>query len=92
MDCDSNQEITINYYLDTGNFSDESSVRSLTNEVRNSFFDNVWKPQRKYKFPKISDLNHTRTFQIKWLEEYKWLAYSERKLGSFCKYCTIFSF
>lgn len=28
---------------------------------------------------------------MKWLEEYKWLAYSEKKLGSFCKYCVIFS-
>lgn len=28
---------------------------------------------------------------MKWLEEYNiWLAYSEEKLGSFCKYCTIF--
>lgn len=28
---------------------------------------------------------------MKWLEEFKWLAYSEEKLGSFCKYCVIFS-
>jgi len=64
MDCSPNQEVTINRY-DIGNFSNESSVRSLTNEERLSFFDNVWKPQREYKFPKISDLNHTRTFQMK---------------------------
>ncbi|GBO09002.1 Zinc finger MYM-type protein 1 [Araneus ventricosus] len=28
---------------------------------------------------------------MKWLEEFEWLAYSEEKSGSFCKYCVIFS-
>lgn len=93
IDCHSSQEVLLltKNRFDIGNFSNESSVRSLTNEERLSLFDNVWKPHREYKFPKVSDLNHTRTFQMKWLEEYKWFAYSEEKVGSFCKYCTIFS-
>lgn len=40
MDCSPNQEVTINRY-DIGNLSNESSVCSLTNEKRLSFFDNV---------------------------------------------------
>ncbi|GBM27176.1 hypothetical protein AVEN_9846-1 [Araneus ventricosus] len=28
---------------------------------------------------------------MKWLEEFEWLAYSEEKSGSFCKYCVIFA-
>lgn len=36
MDCSPNQEVTINRY-DIGNFFNEGSVRSLTNEERLSF-------------------------------------------------------
>lgn len=40
MDCDPNQEVTINRY-EIGNVYDESSVSFLSNEERLSFFDNV---------------------------------------------------
>lgn len=68
-------------------FSDKVCI--LINEERIKFFNNIWKPQPYYKFPKISYLNLIRSFQMKWLEKYKWLAYFDENLGLFCKYCTI---
>ncbi|GBL85159.1 hypothetical protein AVEN_221365-1 [Araneus ventricosus] len=79
---------------DIGNYCQSNSVRSLTNEEKISLVENVWKPQPVFKFPSTfssSSSNHTRSFQMKWLEEFEWLAYSEEKSGSFCKYCVIFS-
>lgn len=52
MGWNPNLEETINRY-NIGNYSNVSSVSSLTNEERLSLFNNVWKPQPEYKFPKI---------------------------------------
>ncbi|GBM33346.1 hypothetical protein AVEN_101077-1, partial [Araneus ventricosus] len=79
---------------DIGNYCQSNSVRSLTNEEKISLVENVWRPQPVYKFPSSFSSfssNHSRSFQMKWLEEFEWLAYSEEKSGSFCKYCVIFS-
>ncbi|GBO13416.1 Zinc finger MYM-type protein 1 [Araneus ventricosus] len=79
---------------DIGNYCQSNSVRSLINEEKISLVENVWKPQPVFKFPSTfssSSSNHTRSFKMKWLEEFEWLAYSEEKTGSFCKYCVIFS-
>lgn len=76
----------IGYYC-----GEENLIKSLSNEEKHSLLINIWTPDRIYKFPKIANSNqtHFRSFQIKWLEEYKWLAYSEMKAGSFCKYCVL---
>lgn len=76
---------------DIGNYCQNNSVQSFTNEKQIFLLENVWKPQPGYKFPSITSSNHTRSFQMKWLEEFTWLAYSEEKSGSFCKYCVLFS-
>ncbi|GBM35943.1 hypothetical protein AVEN_31397-1 [Araneus ventricosus] len=79
---------------DIGNYCQSNSVHSLTNEEKISLVENVWKPQPVYKFPSTfssSSSNHSRSFQMKWLEEFEWLAYSEEKSGSVIKYCVIFS-
>ncbi|XP_050516601.1 52 kDa repressor of the inhibitor of the protein kinase-like [Diabrotica virgifera virgifera] len=83
-------QVRANKY-DIGHYCQINSTQSLTNEEKNSLLENVWKPPIGYKFPTISSSNHARSFQMKWLEEFKWLAYSEEKSGSFCKYCVIFS-
>ncbi|GBM60270.1 hypothetical protein AVEN_248542-1 [Araneus ventricosus] len=79
---------------DIGNYCQSNSVRSLTNEEKISLVENVCKLQPAYNFPSTfssSSSNHTISFQMKWLEEFEWLAYSEEKSGSFCKYCVIFA-
>jgi hypothetical protein len=53
---------------------------------------NLWVPEVTYKFPLV-EKNKTRNlrFQHRWLQLYKWLAYSEIKQGGFCKVCVVFS-
>ncbi|GBM05821.1 hypothetical protein AVEN_289-1 [Araneus ventricosus] len=70
---------------DIGNYCQSNSVRSLTNEEKISLVENVWKPQPVYKFPSAfssSNSNLTRSFPMKWLEEFEWLAYSEEVTGA----------
>jgi len=38
------------------------------------------------KFP-----NKNLSFQAKWLQDYKWLLYSEHLKGAFCKFCVLFA-
>ncbi|GBM70267.1 hypothetical protein AVEN_63914-1 [Araneus ventricosus] len=74
-------QIRKNIY-DIANYCQSNSVRSLTNEEKILLVENVWKPQPVFKFPSTfssSSSNHTRSFQMKWLEEFEWLAYSEEK-------------
>ena len=52
---------------DIGNYCQNNSVQSFTNETKIFLLENVWKPQPGYKFPSITNSNHTRSFQMKWL-------------------------
>lgn len=53
---------------------------------------NLWVPDVEYKFPLLAK-NEKRglRFQHKWLKEFNWLAYSNVKNGTFCKYCVLFA-
>lgn len=68
---------------DIGNYCQNNSVQTFTNEKRIFLLENIWKPEPGYKFPSITRSNHTRYFQTKWLEEFTWLAYSAEKSGFF---------
>ncbi|KAG8176442.1 hypothetical protein JTE90_019075 [Oedothorax gibbosus] len=46
-------------------------------------------PDTSYVFPKEGKRN--LRFQRKWLEDYKWLAYSVQLQAALCKYCVLFS-
>lgn len=52
----------------------------------------VWIPPATFPFP-LLDCNAKRGLKFKhhWLNAYKWLAYSEKYQGAFCKYCVVFS-
>lgn len=47
-----------------------------------------WTPDSTFKFPRTTKRN--LCFQIKWLDEFKWLVYSDILKGAMCKYCTFF--
>lgn len=47
-------------------------------------------PDVKYQFPAEDCGKFKRTFQLKWLNTFNWLAYSKLKEGVFCKYCVLF--
>lgn len=48
-------------------------------------------PDKSYSFPKVFSAGCNRCFQMKWLEKYPWLVYSETLNGGFCKYCVLFA-
>ncbi|XP_014676154.1 PREDICTED: uncharacterized protein LOC106816115 [Priapulus caudatus] len=50
----------------------------------------IWKPPANYLFPKSSMFNYQRSFQHKWLDTYKWLAYSKDEDGAYCRPCIFF--
>ncbi|XP_065314602.1 52 kDa repressor of the inhibitor of the protein kinase-like [Gordionus sp. m RMFG-2023] len=52
--------------------------------------ENILAPDKCYKFPLSLDKRNL-TFQTSWLNKYKWLAYSAKEKGAFCKVCVIFS-
>lgn len=53
---------------------------------------NVWVPNVSYEFPLLEKYKERGLkFQYKWIVEFNWLAYSEIKQGSFCKYCLLFA-
>jgi hypothetical protein len=84
---ESNHTLLVHNIKDIGHYCSSTSF-SLPNEEKISIIENCWKPQRSYEFPKVEN---NRSFQYKWLEDFKWLAYSEAKEGALCKYCVFFS-
>ncbi|KAL4090246.1 hypothetical protein QTP88_025132 [Uroleucon formosanum] len=55
-----------------------------------SILNNVWTPDPNFIFPTQSCAKFKRQLQIKWLNTFKWLAYSKCKEGVFCKYYVFF--
>lgn len=64
--------------------------KKLTHEKKVSALREIWKPNNKYRFPSENCRYFKRKFQTKWLDSFKWLAYSEVNEGAFCKYCVLF--
>ncbi|XP_060858111.1 52 kDa repressor of the inhibitor of the protein kinase-like isoform X2 [Metopolophium dirhodum] len=65
---------------------------TLTDADRYLILKDVWIPPATFPFP-LLDCNAKRGLKFKhhWLNAYKWLAYSEKYQGAFCKYCVVFS-
>lgn len=63
----------------------------LDDEKKLMFLKNTWTPMHGYVFPVQKQGKQNRSFQIDWLNVFKWLAYSELRMGGFCKYCVLFS-
>lgn len=84
----SNCESEATNKYDIGNYID--SGKNLSNDEKLSILNDVWVPNEKYSFPVQDCGKFKRRFQLKWLENFKWLAYSQLKEGAFCKYCVLF--
>lgn len=90
----------------TTNNTDTVSVRDIgiyvKREKRDELCDeqllklltNTWTPDKTYIFPFQSSQNqnkkHNRKFQLNWLEQFKWLSYSAKDMGGYCKVCVLF--
>jgi len=64
--------------------------KNLSNEEKVLILQNVWMPDFKFNFPYDNIGKYKCKFQIKWLETFKWLAYSKLKEGLFCKFWVLF--
>ena len=62
-------------------------VNSMFDGQKYDLLCNVWKPSIGFNFPPSSS---GRRFQIKWLDEFKWLTYSSLLDGAFCLNCVLF--
>ena len=68
--------------IDIGNFAG----RSLSERDRKILLLNSWTPS-PHDFRVVYTSFQKRRFQVRWLEEFKWLACSEIHEGSLCKWC-----
>lgn len=67
-----------------------NSPKKITDEDEIEIISHIWTPDAKYNFPTVDHGKFKRTFQLKWLDLFQWLAYSNNKNGSFCKFCVLF--
>lgn len=70
---------------DIANFVDNKLLNSEKNEVLRK----LWSPSETFIYPSSGKRN--LKFQGKWLSEWKWLSYSKKVDGAFCKFCVLFN-
>lgn len=75
---------------DIGCYINMETVSKLTTDEKLRILNELWVPSSKYCFPAEADGPYERKFQLKWLDSYKWLCYSKKFDGSFCRYCVFF--
>ena len=68
-------------FIDIGNFAG----RSLSERDRRTLLLNSWTPS-PCDFRVVHTSFQKRRFQVRWLEEFKWLACSNIQEGSLCKW------
>lgn len=79
-----------------GHINDISNFVSkiLNDDDRLTVLNKPWMPPKNYVFPlieKYKDKKLKLKFQRQWLENFKWLLYSENVQGAYCKYCVAFA-
>ncbi|KAE9534406.1 hypothetical protein AGLY_008496 [Aphis glycines] len=67
-----------------------NSSKKITDEDKIEILSHIWTQDAKYNFPTVDHGKFKRTFQLKWLDLFQWLTYSNNKNGSFCKFCVLF--
>jgi len=70
-----------------GNFIDNQSSK-LNDDKKYIVLTKTWRPDILYNFPKDKD---SRKFQLKWLDNFPWLSYSQKHEGVYCRTCVLFS-
>lgn len=64
--------------------------KNISDSEREHVLRHEWVPHNEFKFPVHDDKWH-HSFQKSWLEQFKWLIYSRKEDGAYCKYCTLFT-
>ncbi|KAF0747872.1 zinc finger MYM-type protein 1-like, partial [Aphis craccivora] len=65
------------------------TTKQIDSEQIYQILTNTWYPEPSYQF--IATGKRNLKFQYKWLDRWKWLAYSKSQNGVYCKYCISFS-
>ncbi|CAH1119048.1 unnamed protein product [Phaedon cochleariae] len=74
-----------NWVLDFGTYLG----KIIDDVTKQKLLEKPWSPDLSYKFPSSGPRN--LKFQIKWLDEWRWLVHSPSLDSVFCKYCSLFS-
>nr|XP_039264344.1 uncharacterized protein LOC120340147 [Styela clava] len=78
--------------MDIGTFDPNEKS---TDQQKYDYLTNTWKPKTSFQFPRVEKKIKKKirylSFQNKWLDSYKWLAYSPSQNGGFCKSSKIFA-
>lgn len=73
---------------DCGDVAGFVGTRILSAQCRYDLLVNHFKPGVDYAFPRGAN---GRAFQLRWLVQYPWLAYSKQENGGFCLPCVLFA-
>ncbi|KAJ8876829.1 hypothetical protein PR048_021276 [Dryococelus australis] len=60
------------------------ATAKLTNSQKMAKLHSLWKPPSNFEFPRQDGKSFKRHFQRRWLDEYKWLAYSKINSDLYC--------
>lgn len=71
--------------LDVGFYSNQDKI--VDEYLKVQILKMPWTPSKDYKFP-ISTKRNLR-FQLKWMERFSWLSYSDYKSGAYCRICVV---
>ena len=70
-----------------------NGVSSFSDPEKLEFIENIWSPHADnlFQFPSsVESGGKSRKFQVYWLQQYPWLAYSKYLDGAFCLPCVLF--
>ena len=81
------EEKTMNYLKDIALFYDK--VEKLTDNENYEILEKLWKPREDFEFSVTVQGKKNRKFVHKWLNGYRWLAYSKILNGAFCICCVL---
>lgn len=86
--CDANPTPTQEY---PGDFEQYLRLgRSLSNQEKLQALQSHFIPTAAFKFPVHEEYGKKRSFQLSWLKDHKWLVYSPKVDGAYCKECALF--
>lgn len=80
----SSQNLNIIHVNDIGHYV----KKKCTDEEKYRLLKYPWVPSANFKFPRSGERN--LKFQYQWLNSYKWLLYSSKDDGAYCRYCVFF--
>ena len=75
--------------LDVGQYCVDNA--GLPQDVKYKLLTKPWTPPVSYVFPSTLEAGRSRKFNRSWLAQFPWLAYSDVKMGAFCKHCVLFA-